>query len=1175
MLHSKIISLKSQTTHVIDYNNLNIIPGTIEPHSRIKVRKIIGGWNKFVDSFESAYCELFQLNSYLIWVFMAKLTIDISLDYIEFDLDGITMLESIMSTPDQSHHTINQSSPLLLEETNRKTSEASITTIDTEDITDSHNDDGNNDFIASTSMNDIKQNENTSTPNSKDKPKRSTKYHINKKWGKLKKRMSTSSKTDTPKRSTPLTSPTNSISEISTTNNTTPTQSDGHKKKKRKFRPKKLARKIGKKIGKKDTPRTEDTPNIQIETDTKMTVECMKIILMSTWVSMYECMKENGVSMHDDGDQDSIISKRVIKWILGHLQNWLYSYMSYPLSIAKDYFHLFMAGQALINTSIIDSVHSVEYVMIAATHIKYDAIYDSIIDARYKRRNSKKLNSQELPLQSMDELKGNDASTPRSKTNTFAVNEWQMFVDALINWMDIESNNNKSIFEQYQIHPRIGQFIMVTLCQRFTIDFKHCIFNTDPFKLKLRKQRSSSPNVLDEKVTDKYGFIRNFIDEKLIALCGVARNLQNNMMLNKTILFPDKLIHKYFDEYPGLPLEFHPNYGKIFPSPNYIALSQLGELVDSQSSKMMEYTKSLLLKEDWIGIDQMEPYSASVIDLFTALDLFTDTFFKATRKLEIRTLLSNPTMYEAKHQSDDDSNPSKNKWTVIKLRDSFIGIITACIDYYCEYISSMSGKIQHVKPESEDLNKLNTQNFQKSTNFSMKELYRKSKKAVVNKPRRLSSTLQLQDIPTSLKKKSSSLSSIKFKLSKNQQQQQDNKNDREEKDEEVQDLHLYKQKPEILCTRFESIARAVIKCKSLNHKIKTTWFETSNNQIIIDSKTYDWLNNSIDNLSKTLDHLGNLIAINLIFVQLRLDIVDNLYSSKPAIINDNLCKNDVNDGKDNNKKQAISKGGKIVENTNSIKLWAKLKNLFEIIKINTSIDGFNCIARKTLAIYFLSLRWILLHSNKDRKFAVNDHKVLTGDMIPMIKFWRGYLGNDTIGEIRLLSNIDHVIDLMSKPTQILINCVNSVIEYDQPFAPKKQTMPNMQCSNMRNIKEIREVSISSQSSIDDGDVLSIIDAANNPYKNDGDLFLSSNHKSVLELLPYSVCRERDLILHVLVRRIEKDAQKFVAEQIKDLQNNSPIKSNKRHKGRKNIRNDKSVTPHLTDSDGSFVSCEEQ
>ena len=40
MFHSKIISLKSASSDCIDYDNLNIIPGIIEPHRSNKIRKI-------------------------------------------------------------------------------------------------------------------------------------------------------------------------------------------------------------------------------------------------------------------------------------------------------------------------------------------------------------------------------------------------------------------------------------------------------------------------------------------------------------------------------------------------------------------------------------------------------------------------------------------------------------------------------------------------------------------------------------------------------------------------------------------------------------------------------------------------------------------------------------------------------------------------------------------------------------------------------------------------------------------------------------------------------------------------------------------------------------------------------------------------------------------------------
>ena len=115
----------------------------------------------------------------------------------------------------------------------------------------------------------------------------------------------------------------------------------------------------------------------------QMTLESMKHILIKTFLAIHQNMKENAVSDLENDDRDAIISKRIMKWILSHLQNWLFNYMSYPISVTKDYFHLFISGNALINCqSIKQTVHCIEYIMIHATHMKYDAIYDSIIDAR-------------------------------------------------------------------------------------------------------------------------------------------------------------------------------------------------------------------------------------------------------------------------------------------------------------------------------------------------------------------------------------------------------------------------------------------------------------------------------------------------------------------------------------------------------------------------------------------------------------------------------------------------------------------------------------------------------------------------------------------------------------------------------------------------------------------------
>ncbi len=77
-----------------------------------------------------------------------------------------------------------------------------------------------------------------------------------------------------------------------------------------------------------------------------------------------------------------------MKWILRNLQNWLFSYQSYPISVSNDCFHLFICIQSLINSNIIASVHLIEYILICATHNKYDAIYDSIMDIKYKKNKS-------------------------------------------------------------------------------------------------------------------------------------------------------------------------------------------------------------------------------------------------------------------------------------------------------------------------------------------------------------------------------------------------------------------------------------------------------------------------------------------------------------------------------------------------------------------------------------------------------------------------------------------------------------------------------------------------------------------------------------------------------------------------------------------------------------------
>eukprot|EP00483_Globobulimina_turgida_P008758 UN08776 len=134
---------------------------------------------------------------------------------------------------------------------------------------------------------------------------------------------------------------------------------------------------------------------------------------------------------------------------------------------------------------------------------------------------------------------------------------------------------------------------------------------------------------------------------------------------------------------------------------------------------------------------------------------------------------------------------------------------------------------------------------------------------------------------------------------------------------------------------------------------------------------------------------------------------------------------------------------------------------------------------------------------------------------------------------------------MSKSSQTLVNCTNSIKQFKPPFAASSTC-------KMRNDHSV---------SPNDNDVLSIIDSANNPflYHNSGHLFHSENYKDVMQVLPPCILtKEKDLILYILVRRIEKNAQKFVAQQL----NNTNI-PNKCKKGNNNDNNN-------SDSD-SFVS----
>ena len=498
---------------------------------------------------------------------------------------------------------------------------------------------------------------------------------------------------------------------------------------------------------------------------------------------------------------------------------------------------------------------------------------------------------------------------------------------------------------------------------------------------------------------------------------------------------------------------------------------------------------------------------------------------------------------------------------------------------------------------------LNTKNLQKSDNFNIKEIVRKSKKSITNKPRRSASQLTLRG-----------LDSINSNIS-------DNYDDNKDNDDELDNLHLYKQKVEILCTRFESIAQCIIKCKQLNHKIKTIWNEslikdTNNTNInddnspitpntstddiissIINNKTpqkkrlisnsmssppnsprpqnnntdlsstywnYHWLQRCLNKLYQNVDQIGNLIAVHIIFVDLRMDIIDNLYSSKPAISDDDNKKS---------KKYPLVKNGKIIENASSLSLWSKFRKSFNKIKPNTSSDGFDCIIRKTLGIYLLSLRWILLHSDKYRKFCIEDHKVLKSDIIPMIKFFKNYIANDVIGEIRLSSKIDNILDLMSKKTNHLIESYKSVIKIDEPFINKSFMNNNSPSKNCRETSLSLSYLSSNNSLYGDNAVLSIIDSTNNPYLygNNGDLFYYKNYNDIISLLPYSIKKEKDLILHILVRRIEKNAQKFVNKQIKLLSSSQSKLLLLSSSSKKNNKNNQKNKENMNSDSDSFVS----
>ena len=402
-----------------------------------------------------------------------------------------------------------------------------------------------------------------------------------------------------------------------------------------------------------------------------------------------------------------------------------------------------------------------------------------------------------------------------------------------------------------------------------------------------------------------------------------------------------------------------------------------------------------------------------------------------------------------------------------------------------------------------------------------------------------------------------------------------------------------------------------------------------------------WLERTINEISRNVDYMATLIATHVVYVDLRLEILDNLYSSKAKIEIDSnghvlteeeivkrlkheekmekqrlkekekeekekekqhekeeKGKKDKKDKKDkknkkkpkapskdqpseqveskndlfefsddddimDNKKhknkyttlienygKPIDKHGCIVESCRTLHVWKKFQTYMEKMKDNTNVETFNILVRKTLAIYLLCLRWIFLHSGKDRKFTKADTNVIWDDFRSFDQFFRKYLSISNIVEIRQLSDIDTIVSMMSHDTEKLssmyerqsanngANAVSMVIPFMNGNGASSNGI-NQSPTDTHSVsseKEVENMSDTLMSSLENRSINSInaLLSKRTDSKAKQQQFILGQVNNILCLLPYQMQTEPELILHILVRRIEKQAQKFVNKQLNYL-----------------------------------------
>ncbi|ETO27527.1 hypothetical protein RFI_09608 [Reticulomyxa filosa] len=349
------------------------------------------------------------------------------------------------------------------------------------------------------------------------------------------------------------------------------------------------------------------------------------------------------------------------------------------------------------------------------------------------------------------------------------------------------------------------------------------------------------------------------------------------------------------------------------------------------------------------------------------------------------------------------------EWTPGKLQSILCDMFKNCVTSYANFVLAISGKITDVAVDCINIRKLAHKNAKKSG--AMGAFVHSTKKAFTKTKDRKASS---QYFPINVRHA------------------------------------LYSQKLSELCCRFESIWKVFVQTKKLHHKIKSAWFGIPWTQslkdgsgiffffilfqysismaihfkliVIQESKSaqqdksqskddqdhFLWLSELFPALEIYLRDISDLVATYVIYVEARLDIIDNLYSSQQPIPDQRLERlreeqrvakqyqrhqrsqnTFFKEDKDENKEMTEpkpqkeahftpknvkppTKGGFITQTSQSLKLWEKFQDIMDLIKSHVSLDGFTPLCHRILQTYLEALLWVLLHSDKYRIFSVVD-----------------------------------------------------------------------------------------------------------------------------------------------------------------------------------------------------------